>query len=75
MRRSPEAFDGGRVLDLVDPLGEHSDAEIAARTGVERTAVWKWRHGGMLRATTADRVAVRLGRHPAELWPEWFDVA
>lgn len=22
----------------------------------------------------ADRWAVRIGRHPAEVWPEWFDV-
>lgn len=25
-----------------------------------------------LRYDTADRIAVGLGRHPSELWPEWF---
>jgi lambda repressor-like predicted transcriptional regulator len=25
-----------------------------------------------LRADVADRVAVALGCHPCELWPEWF---
>lgn len=25
-----------------------------------------------LRYDAADRIAVALGRHPSELWPEWF---
>jgi lambda repressor-like predicted transcriptional regulator len=25
-----------------------------------------------VRSDTADRIAVALGRHPWELWPEWF---
>jgi hypothetical protein len=25
-----------------------------------------------LRSDAADRIAVTLGRHPSELWPEWF---
>jgi lambda repressor-like predicted transcriptional regulator len=25
-----------------------------------------------LRSDAADRIAVVLGRHPSELWPEWF---
>jgi len=25
-----------------------------------------------LRYDTGDRIAVCLGRHPSELWPEWF---
>ena len=25
-----------------------------------------------LRSDAADRIAVTLGRHPSELWPDWF---
>jgi lambda repressor-like predicted transcriptional regulator len=25
-----------------------------------------------VRSDTADSIAVALGRHPGELWPEWF---
>lgn len=28
-----------------------------------------------IRWNTADRVAVALGSHPSELWPDWFDTA
>jgi lambda repressor-like predicted transcriptional regulator len=28
-----------------------------------------------LRYDTADRIAVCLGRHPSELWPEWFSTS
>lgn len=26
-----------------------------------------------LRWDTADRLAIALGHHPSELWPDWFD--
>jgi hypothetical protein len=29
-----------------------------------------WRRS--VRSDTADRIAIPLGRHPGELWPEWF---
>jgi lambda repressor-like predicted transcriptional regulator len=25
-----------------------------------------------VRSDTADRISIALGRHPGELWPEWF---
>lgn len=31
-----------------------------------------WRNGVPL--WSADRAAVRLGVHPAAIWPEWFDL-
>jgi transcriptional regulator with XRE-family HTH domain len=50
-----------------------SDHDIAERCAVSATAVAKWRHGGQLRASTADRVATRLDLHPSLLWPdEWW---
>ncbi len=33
------------------------------------------RRDGGFTPFTADRVAVSLGFHPVEIWPEWFDVA
>ena len=40
--------------------------------GVNRREVLRWRHTG-LDAYAADRAAIALDRHPAEIWPEWLD--
>ena len=37
-----------------------------------RRTLYRVLAGERIRWTTADRVAVALGHHPAELWPEWF---
>lgn len=43
---------------------------IEARTGLPRGIGRRWvTHG--LTDDAADRVAVALGRHPAEVWPDW----
>lgn len=47
----------------------------ALRLGVTRRTIHRWRHFG-LSPWQADRMAVRLGSHPALIWPEWlYDVA
>lgn len=40
--------------------------------GLTSGAGRRWEHRG-LTDETADRVAVALGRHPAEVWPDWAD--
>jgi lambda repressor-like predicted transcriptional regulator len=35
--------------------------------------VGKWVHDGVP-LYSADRIAVALGRHPVEIWPEWFSL-
>ena len=47
---------------------------LAAALGRSREQVARWRSGG-LPLCSADAVACALGRHPAEVWPEWYSVA
>lgn len=46
---------------------------LASVFGVTRSAICKWRnHDVRLGENQADKHAVRLGYHPFEIWPEWF---
>ncbi len=44
---------------------------IAKLTGVTTDTVRQWTRSGGLTPYTADKIAVALGLHPKELWPEW----
>jgi hypothetical protein len=44
--------------------------EVAVLIGETRTSVARWVLDG-LSPMQADRVAIRLGWHPAWIWPEW----
>ena len=46
--------------------------ELAAVLRVDRSTLYRLGRGGRLRSDAADRIAVALGRHPNELWPDWF---
>jgi hypothetical protein len=47
---------------------------IAEHLGVGRHAVQTWREGKTcLDQWAADRYACAIGKHPSEIWPEWFD--
>jgi lambda repressor-like predicted transcriptional regulator len=39
---------------------------------LDRSTLYRVLGRDRLRYDTADRIAVCLGRHPSELWPEWF---
>ena len=39
---------------------------------VDRSTLYRVLSRDRLRYDTADRIAVALGRHPYERWPEWF---
>jgi hypothetical protein len=71
MTRRLELLDPGPLLALFPGA---TDGEIADRTGVSRHTVLRWRHGTTaLYPATADRIAVRLGLHPANLWGDaWW---
>lgn len=61
-------------LSLEPLIGRYGGVSGLARAlGRERAQVSKWRSRG-LPATTADVVAVALGLHPVEVWPDWYDV-
>jgi hypothetical protein len=46
-----------------------SAAGIALRCGVDRQTVHRWRKEGGIPIFAADRVAIRLGVHPLDIWP------
>jgi plasmid maintenance system antidote protein VapI len=46
--------------------------ELAARLGLPHRAVRHCLESPQILAGTADRLACALGRHPSELWPDWF---
>ncbi len=48
--------------------------EVAERTGFTRRSVQRWKVTG-IPWRSADVVAIRLGSHPACIWPEWNRVA
>lgn len=64
-------LDPAPILALV---AGRSDREISDRIGVSRRTVWRWRQGvTLVYPATADRVAVRLGLHPANVWgDDWW---
>jgi lambda repressor-like predicted transcriptional regulator len=46
---------------------------IAEALGTRRSTVQRWRTSNtMLSPWQADEYAVRLGKHPSQIWPEWF---
>lgn len=49
--------------------------EVAQRLKVDRSTLVRVFTRERLRADAADRLAVALGSHPCELWPEWFDIS
>jgi hypothetical protein len=45
---------------------------IADLTGIPRRRLQRALAGDRLRSDAADALAVAFGRHPSELWPDWF---
>lgn len=44
--------------------------DIAAALGIGARTLFRKRHTGLTR-WEADRLAVRIGRHPVEIWPDF----
>ena len=59
----------------VEPLvARYGNVSALARAlGVDRVQVSRWRRTGIGLAT-ADRLAIAIGLHPVDLWPEWYDL-
>ncbi len=47
-------------------------SEVAEVLRLDRSTVYRLMRRSWLRYDAADAIAVALGRHPVELWPEWF---
>lgn len=56
-----------RLLDC------HADlSALADVLRLDRSTLHRLLRRDRLRYDAADRIAIALGRHPYELWPEWF---
>jgi len=64
-RRQP-----GLRQQAADQAGDLS--ALAEVLRLDRSTLYRVLSRDRLRYDTADRIAVCLGRHPSELWPEWF---
>ncbi len=51
-----------------------SPNEAAAAAGVNARTIHEWRKGRRVQLNNADRIAVNLGHHPAEIWPNWWEI-
>lgn len=50
-------------------------SSIAGRLGTTRTRVQEWRKGNTrFDPYQADKFAIKLGKHPSEIWTDWFDL-
>jgi hypothetical protein len=45
--------------------------EVARRVGSDRRELYRWREAGGVPKAAADRVAVKLGALPGEIWSAW----
>lgn len=60
------------VSALLAVMGNKAPEEIAVAMDVSERTVFRWQEGLLLTERQADRLAVRSGHHPAELWPDWY---
>ena len=62
-RRALRRLAADRDISIVD---------IALAAGIDRCTLQRLFTRDRLRYDAADNIAVALGHHPCELWPEWF---
>jgi lambda repressor-like predicted transcriptional regulator len=53
-------------------LAGASIRDLSERWAVNRRTVQRFRSRRWVRRDAADRIAAAMGRHPSEIWPEWF---
>jgi hypothetical protein len=66
---SPGYFHAGKLCRA------HGDiASVAVKLGLDRQQIYRYLQQG-LGVYVADAVAIRLGRHPVNIWANWFDIS
>lgn len=47
---------------------------IAEVLGVDRASISRWRNADVnFDVWNADRYAIKLGKHPSQIWKDWYD--
>ncbi len=62
-----------RALRRLTAETESSVSVLADNIRVDRSTIQRLFTRDRLRWDAADHVAVALGCHPCQIWPEWFD--
>lgn len=62
------------LAPLTSALGKPPAGILAARLGVSRRTVCRWKRQGLTECQ-ADQAAVRAGLHPGIVWSEWWSSA
>ena len=73
--KSAPFFPTAPARRLVARVVADCDGNLTAASAalqVDRSTLHRLLSRDRLRSDAADRIAVTLGRHPSELWPEWF---
>ena len=71
----PPFFPAGPARRLVARVVADHGGNLSAASAalaVDRSTLHRLLNRDRLRSDAADRIAVTLGRHPSDLWPEWF---
>ena len=58
----------------LDALNAINLCELARRTKYSVRTLHRWKHTG-IPLYAADRIAIRLGVHPSQIWTDWYSVA
>ena len=73
-RRKKQPQPKYQALKLLRNRIENSDHINATFFGVTRSTILRWRNPKtMLNQYDADHYAIKLGKHPSEIWTDWFD--
>ena len=60
---------------LIAPYANLTARQLGDIFGVNRATITRWRNPkATFNQWDADRYAVKLGKHPGEIWPDWFDI-
>lgn len=62
------------LAPLQQAAGRPSHSDLAEMVGEKRATVAQWAQRG-LNERQADRAAIAVGFHPAEVWADWWEVA
>ena len=64
-----------RSISIRFPLSTitgYNNCQLARRTGFSIRTIQRWTTTG-IPLYSADRLAIRLGFHPATIWPNWYN--
>lgn len=64
-----------QAFQLIRTRLDNPDHVNARFFGVTRSTILRWRNPRtMLNQYDADHYAIKLGKHPSEIWPDWFNL-